>query len=55
MTANTTVFASGVLGAQGIAFDSLGYLYCATSSNNTIHKITPNGSSKTILLLMVWD
>jgi sugar lactone lactonase YvrE len=39
-----TVFASGLTGPYGLAFDTSGNLYSSNLNNNSISKITPNGS-----------
>ena len=38
-----SIFATGLPGPTGVAFDSAGNLYAANEANNTIAKITPGG------------
>ena len=44
MSVSVTTFVSGLSSPQGLAFDSNGNLYCSNLGNNTISKITSNGT-----------
>jgi len=51
-TATNTIIQtiSGLSGPRGLAFDSAGNLYCANADNDTISKITPDGSTVSTFL-----
>ena len=50
-----SIFAAGLNGPEGLAFDQSGNLFVACAGNNTISKVTPDGNVKVTATELNYD